>query len=56
MQTLVLRRQQLTEKFFPLRRQMQMQAAAIVVAFPALDPAAFLKLVGDAGRIGARGA
>ena len=55
MQTLVLRRQQLTE-ILPLRRQMQMQAAAIVVAFPALDPAAFLKLVGDAGRIGARGA
>lgn len=52
-QTVVLRWQNLTQEFMPFFGQLQMQAATVIVAFTAFNPAAFFQFIGDTGRIGA---
>lgn len=41
------------QEFVTFIGQLQMQTAAVVVAFTALNPAAFFQFISDTGRIGA---
>ncbi len=51
-QAIVLRWQHLTQELVTFVGQLQIQAAAIVVAFTAFNPATLFKLIGNTGRIG----
>ncbi|VTN11110.1 Uncharacterised protein [Raoultella terrigena] len=53
MQAVVLRRQNLAQKLMTFVGKLQMQTAAIVIAFTAFNPAAFFQLVGNARGVGA---
>ena len=55
-QAIVLRWQHLAQEFVTFIGQLQMQAAAIVIAFTALNPAALFQLIGNSGGVGAGGA
>ena len=55
-QAIVLRWQHLAQELVTFIGQLQMQAAAIVVAFTALNPAALFEFIGNTGRIGTGGA
>ena len=54
MQAVMLRRQNLVKEFATFVGELQMQAAAVIVAFTTFNPAAFFQFIGDAGGVGSR--
>ena len=54
MQTVMLRRQNLIQELATFIGELQVQAAAVVIAFATFNPATLFQLIGNAGGIGAR--